>query len=438
MNQNAKERNERVKWHQEARFGMFLHWGLYAIPARGEWVRSKERMTVEEYEPFFQEFDPEQYDPKEWAHLAKEAGMKYAVLTAKHHDGFCLFDSALTDYKSTNTPAKRDLVQEFLEAFRAEGIRVGLYYSVIDWHHPDFPHYGDMHHPMRDNETYSNEGRDFNRYLDYMFGQIRELLTNYGKLDIMWFDFSYGNMRAETWHAKELIDMVRSIQPDILVDNRLEGSGESSGSILTGNPTSYAGDFASPEQMIPPYGLRDDEGNPIPWESCVTLNNNWGYAAADHHYKTSKMVIHMLVECVSKGGNLLLNVGPNARGQFPEESVRILKEIGAWMKNNHDSIYGCGLPDLEKPEWGRYTRRGNHLYAHVMEAQAGAICLPGLAGRVARIRLLADGSEIRQSDYWNLKEYGENAFFFLNPDTADCYPLPDEKDTVVEILLKKA
>lgn len=437
MNKVVEERTKRTQWYQEARFGMFIHWGLYAIPARGEWLRSVEQLTKEAYEPLKDEFAAENYDPRKWARLAKEAGMKYAVLTAKHHDGYCLFDSKLTDFKSTNSPCGRDLVREFLEAFRAEGIRVGLYYSVIDWRHPDFPHYGDMHHPMRKHPECSNENRNFDNYLEYMFGQIKELLTDYGKLDVMWFDFSYGDMKCDTWKAKELIEMVRSIQPDVIIDNRLEGSGEDAGSIRTLDPTPYSGDFASPEQMIPPEGIRDEGGNPIPWEACITLNNHWGYAAHDHHYKSAKMVVHMLVECVSKGGNLLLNVGPNAKGEIPEESVAILKEVGAWMKKNKKSIYGCGYAELPKPEWGRYTRKGNLLYAHVMEPQVGAVCLENMAGKVEKMRLLADNSEVKETRYWNLKEYDKNAFFFFNPYAADCYPLPDEKDTVVEIYLKE-
>lgn len=430
-------RTERTKWYNEARFGMFIHWGLYAIPARGEWVRSTEQLTRKEYEPFFDEFTADRYEPKKWAALAKKAGMKYAVLTAKHHDGFCLFDSKLTDFTSVNAPCKRDLVREFLEAFRAEGIKVGLYYSLLDWRHPDYPHYGDMHHPMRNNPEYGNEGRHFDNYLDYMFGQIRELLTNYGRLDLMWFDFSYGDMKCDTWKAKELMEMVRSIQPWIITDNRLEGSAEDAGSIRTTDPTTYSGDFASPEQMIPPAGIRNCAGEPIPWEACITLNNHWGYAAHDHHYKSAKMVIRMLVECVSKGGNLLLNVGPDARGEIPAPSVSILEEVGDWMEKNAASIYGCGYANLPKPEWGRFTRRGNLLYAHVFEEQAGAICLPQMAGKIKKMRLVSDGSEIKESFFWNLKEYKENAFFFFDPHASDCYPLPDNRDTVVEIELNE-
>lgn len=251
---------KRMAWYTGARFGMFIHWGLYAIPARGEWVRSDERIKKEDYMPYFYEFDPVDYNPRQWAKAAKEAGMKYAVLTAKHHEGFCLFDSQYTDFKSTNTKCGRDLVREFLEAFRAEGLRVGLYFSLLDWYHEDYPHYGDKHHPMRDDPAYSNEGRDFGRYVEYLHNQVRELCTNYGKLDLLWFDFSYENenavMRGEAWRATELVNMVRQLQPDVIIDNRLEVSGEGFGSLWECNPTPYHGDFVSPEQIIPPPAFR--------------------------------------------------------------------------------------------------------------------------------------------------------------------------------------
>ncbi len=203
-------RTERTRWFLQDRFGMFIHWGLYAIPARGEWVRSVERISNEEYQANFNEFNPTHYEPRTWAKLAKQAGMKYGVLTAKHHDGFCLFNSRLTDYKSTNTPCGRDLVREYVEAFRAEGLKVGLYYSLLDWHHPDYPAYHDRHHPMRDNEAYKDLPQDFSRYIKYLHGQIRELLTDYGRIDIIWFDFSYDQMTGETWKAAELVEMART------------------------------------------------------------------------------------------------------------------------------------------------------------------------------------------------------------------------------------
>jgi alpha-L-fucosidase len=435
-NNNIQERTERTRWFCEARFGMFIHWGLYSIPARGEWVRSVERIPHEDYLKYFGEFSAKEYNPGEWARLAKRAGMKYAVLTAKHHDGFCLWDTKLTDFKATNTPAGRDLVRGYLEAFRAEGIRVGLYFSIIDWRHPDFPHFGDRHHPMRDNPAYGNENRDFNRYLEFMHGQVRELLSDYGKLDIMWFDFSYNELRGSAWKAQELMDMARSLQPHLITDNRLEGSGEHSGTILTANPSDFAGDFACPEQMIPPRGIVNEQGNAVPWEACITMNNHWGYCASDKHWKSAGMIIRMLVECVSKNGNLLLNVGPDAKGRIPPASAEILEQVGRWLADTGESIYCCGIADYEKPEWGRFTQKGKKLYAHVMEAQTGGICLPGLAGKIEKMRLLSDGSEVKTAGYWNLSEYPNDAFFFTNPGSYDSYPLSDEADTVIEITLK--
>lgn len=418
----------RVAWYQEARFGMFLHWGLYAIPARGEWVRSTEKIPLEDYDRYFREFDPKDCDMRRWMEAARDAGMKYAILTAKHHDGFCLFDSAHTDFKSTNTKAGRDFVREFLDAARACGLRAGLYYSLLDWHHPDYPHRGDPHHPMRDSDK--SENGDFDRYLTYLHAQVRELCTNYGKLDIIWFDFSYGNLRGEAWHATKLVEMVRSLQPDIIIDNRLEVSGEGFGSLAACRPTPYHGDFVSPEQIIPPNGLLDAEGNPLVWESCVTMNNHWGYCAQDPFYKPASMLIKKLVECVSKGGNLLLNVGPDANGRFPKESVEILRQIGEWMKRNGESIYGCGISGLGKPEYGRITRKGNTFYYHIFENSIGPLPLFGAEkSKITGIRRLSDGSEVKLSTSWVHSDYPELAFADLGEDPV----LPDPVDTVLEV-----
>ena len=425
-------RAQRIQWFQHDRFGLFLHWGLYAIPARGEWVRSIERVPVEAYQPYFDAFNPVDFDARAWARMAKQAGMKYAVLTAKHHDGFCLFDSALTDYKVTNTPFGRDIVREYLEAFRAEGLKVGLYYSLLDWHHPDYPAYGDRQHPERDNPAFQHVEHHLDRYIDYLHGQVRELCTQYGKLDIIWFDFSYDNMAGETWRATELVRMVRELQPGILIDNRLEGGGDYQGSLLTEQPTEISGDFACPEQMIPPEGIVNCAGQPVPWEACVTMNNNWGYAAADKLFKSPKMLIHKLVECVAKGGNFLLNVGPDARGRFPEESVRILQEIGDWMDRNSDSIYGCGAAGLPKPNWGWYTRKGDTVYAHLLEPNIGPYELPGVQ-RIQSLRLLRDGSEVPALDAFNVHSFPDMTFMNLGGYGATTAPLPDDRDTVVAI-----
>ena len=423
----------RVAWYTQARFGLFLHWGLYAIPARGEWVRSVERIPNGDYDPYMAQFDPRHCDMRAWMAAARGAGMKYAVLTAKHHDGFCLFDSAYTDFKATNAPAGRDFVREFLDAAREAGLRAGLYFSLIDWRHPDFPHYGDENHPMRDDPAYGNEGRDFSRYLDYMHAQVRELCSNYGKLDLLWFDFSYGGLRGEAWRASELVEMVRALQPGVIIDNRLEVSGQGFGSLAACAPTPYHGDFVSPEQIVPPAGLRDAQGRPLVWESCVTMNNHWGYCAQDHFYKPAPMLVRKLVECVSKGGNLLLNVGPDAQGRFPDRALAILEEMGRWMDRNGESVYGCGPAGLDKPEFGRYTRKGDRLYVHILENTVGPLPLFGVdRDRIASIRRLADGSEVKLSTSWVHSDYPGLAFADLGPDPV----LPDPIDTVLEVRLR--
>lgn len=427
--------NKRMEWFNHDRFGMFIHWGIYAIPARGEWVRSVEEISIEDYQQYFDEFNPVDFDPKKWARLAREAGMKYAVLTAKHHDGFCLFDSKLTDYKATNTKCGRDLVREYIEAFRAEGLKVGLYYSLLDWHHPDYPAYKDKQHPMRNNEAYKELDKkcDWDNYIKYFHGQVEELVTGYGKLDLMWFDFSYDQYTGEKWKATELVRMIRKHQPDIIIDNRLEVSGSGFGSIATDNPTEASGDYVSPEQIIPPCGFKDESGRNIPWEACITMNKNWGYCAKDKDFKPSETLIKKLVECVSKNGNMLLNVGPDAKGNIPDESVQILTEIGAWMKKNSESIYGCGASDIAKPENGRITKGENSLYYHIMENAIGSVELAGIgADKIKNIRLVRDGTELKIAKNWIVDNYPDSVFV----DISETAVLPDPIDTVVKVNLK--
>lgn len=429
---NRQEYLKRMEWYVNDRFGMFIHWGLYAIPARGEWMRSVEQTGKEEYMKYFEEFNPIDYDPRKWAKAAKAAGMKYVVLTAKHHDGFCLFDTKTTDFKATNTKYGRDLIAEYVEAVRAEGLKVGLYYSIIDWYHEDFPHYGDRNHPMRFNKDYTNENRNFDNYTKYMHTQIKELCSNYGQIDVLWFDFSYNEMCGEKWKATELINMVRELQPNVIIDNRLEVNGEGLGSLATVNPTPYHGDFVSPEQMIPPEGILDDMGNPMIWEACVTMNNNWGFCGTDTFFKPAPMLIKKLVECVSKGGNLLLNVGPDAKGNIPQESIEILDTIGKWMDKNSASIYGCNKADIPKPDYGRVTRNGNKVYFHLYENSIGPLPLVGIQkDKVKKIRLLSTGHEIPISTSWVHSAYPDIVFANLGENPI----LPDSIDTVLEVEL---
>ncbi len=247
----------------------------------GEWVKSNERLTTEQYQQYVDVFNPVDFDAKKWAKIAKAAGMKYAVLTAKHHDGFCMFDSKLTDYKVSTRFGGRDIVREFLDAFRAEGLKVGLYYSLIDWHHPDYPNVGN--HPQRDDKEYAKKNFNWDNYLKYMHGQVEELVKDYGKLDIMWFDYSFDEYSGEKWKARELLDMVHKYQPGIIVDNRLN---QNEGTKTSGRMISKYGDFETPEQGIPDEAIVDKYGNAIPWETCLTLNNNWGYFEGDKEWKS--------------------------------------------------------------------------------------------------------------------------------------------------------
>jgi alpha-L-fucosidase len=367
-----------MSWWTDARFGLFIHWGIYSAAGRHEWVKSRERLTDARYQRYFDHFEPDLFDPAEWARAARAAGMRYFVVTTKHHDGFCLWDSDLTDYKVTNTPWGRDLIGPMVDAFRAEGLRAGFYHSLLDWHHPDFP--VDGFHPQRDDEAFraAAAGRDVGRYADYLHGQVRELLTRYGTIDYLFFDFSYPEKGAAEWRSEELLAMVRELQPDALVNDRL------------GIP----GDFVTPEQVQPAARVERD-GRPVPWEACQTLNGSWGYDRDNRDFKTAGQVVRMLVDGVAKDGNLLLNVGPTGRGQLEPEARRILRQVGEWMDLHERSIRGCGASEHPAPPDCRYTRRGDRLYCHVFAWPFRHLRLPGLAGRVAYAQLLHDASEVR-------------------------------------------
>lgn len=375
----------RQQWFDEARFGLFVHFGAYSGAARHEWVRNYERLTIEDYQPYVDHFDPDRFDARAIARAARGAGMGYAVLTTKHHDGFCLFDSALTDYSSPRV-CGRDLVAEFVEACRAEGLRVGLYHSLIDWHHPDFT--VDWVHPLRDepNRDELNAGRDLGRYRDYLHGQVRELLTNYGRIDYLFFDFSYGTSddgqpgkSAPEWDSPRLLAICRELQPDMLVNDRL------------GIP----GDFVTPEQYQPTAPLVDAEGVPQVWEACQTMNGSWGYHRDNTDFKSPELLVQMLVDSVSMDGNMLLNVGPDGRGAITPHDRETLAAIGDWMELHRDAVVGAGHADFTPPREGVYTRRGDRLYLHLFSWPLGFVHCPGLADEVTYARFLHDGSWLR-------------------------------------------
>jgi alpha-L-fucosidase len=392
-NETPAQKEKRMEWWTHDRFGMFIHWGLYAQPARHEWIKRWERMTDAQYQPYFDLFNPDLFDPKAWAKSAKAAGMKYAVLTTKHHEGFCLFDSKYTDYKATNTAAKRDLVKEFVDAFRAEGIKIGFYYSLLDWHHPDFPI--DVLHPQQpanDADTaYArlNKGRDMAKYRQYMRNQITELLTNYGKIDILWLDFSYpgnnghGKSNAD-WGAVELLKLIRKLQPGILVDNRLDLEAYEDGA-----------DFLTPEQ-VKPKELAKFRGQT--WETCQTFSGSWGYFRDENTWKSNHDLLALLITSVSQGGNLILNTGPTARGVFDDRAQLALSNISNWMKFNNRAIYGCTYaPDTFKAPPNTlltYNPATKRLYVHLMEYPGNTLTLPGYRNKVKYSQFVHDNSEI--------------------------------------------
>ncbi|MEE8400430.1 MAG: alpha-L-fucosidase [Desulfobacterales bacterium] len=377
-----------TSWFVHDRFGMFIHWGLYAGAARHEWVKQRERITDEDYQEYFDHFNPDLYDPKAWARAARDAGMKYFVITSKHHEGFCLWDSKHTTYKATRTPYGKDLLKPMVNAFRDEGLRIGFYYSLIDWHHPQFP--VDRIHPQRGDEAFKEKekDRDIKKYARYLHNQVKELMTEFGKIDILWTDFSYpgeGGKGQDDWQSEKLVKMVRKLQPGILLNNRMDLPEES--------------DFQTPEQYTPSRGLTDKDGEPIVWEGCQTFSGSWGYYRDEASWKSNEMLVQMLINHVSRGGNLLLNVGPTARGEFDHRALERLQGMGEWMKRHSRSIYGCTFTPSEfpAPDDCRYTYNPDtkRLYLHLFTWPFGHIRLPNLAGRVTYAQLLNDASEIQ-------------------------------------------
>lgn len=373
-----------TSWFVHDRFGLFIHWGLYALPARHEWIKNFEKIDDATYEKYFRHFDPDLYDPALWAKAAADAGMKYFVVTTKHHEGFCLWDSALTDYKATNTPYGKDLLHPMVEAFRAQNMKTGFYHSLIDWHHPDFT--VDEHHPMRDSpaEREANKSRVLSRYTEYLHGQTRELLTQFGKIDILWFDFSYKDKGKEAWQSDKLVKMVRELQPGIILDDRLD--------------LDYGWDIKTPEQFQPREWVTY-EGKPVVWEACQTLSGSWGYHRDEESWKSVEMLIQMLIDTVSKGGNLLLNVGPTGRGEFDSRALDRLSGIGEWMKRHSRAIYGCTqAPDeFATPRDCRltYNPEKKRLYVHIFAWPFTELHLDGYAGKIEYAQLLNDASEVK-------------------------------------------
>jgi len=386
-----------TSWFVHDRFGMVIHWGLYALPARGEWVKNIERIPDAEYDKYFRHFDPDLYDPQQWADVAARAGMKYFVVTTKHHEGFCLWDTKVSDYKVTKTPYGKDVLHPLVDAFRARGLRVGFYHSLIDWHHEHFVI--DDTHSLRDHPDRAamNAVRDQSKYVEYLHAQIRELLTEFGKVDILWCDFSYPSHDGivgkgrEDWQSERLYAMIRELQPHVVLNDRLD------------LPEGW--DFKTPEQYQPREWVTVN-GQRVVWEACQTFSGSWGYHRDEGDWKTVEQLVQMLIDTVSKGGNLLLNVGPTGRGEFDARALDRLAGIGEWMKRHSRSIYGCtqAPAGFSAPQDCRltYNPTTNRMYVHVFTWPFVHLHLDGFAGKVEYAQLLNDASEIpmRGPEQW--------------------------------------
>ncbi len=351
-----------MQWFTQARFGMFIHWGIYAIPARGEWIKQNESIPEASYQSYFDTFNPVHYDPRVWAKAAKEAGMKYGVMTSKHHDGFCLFDSKYTDYKATNTPARRDLVKEYVEAFRREGLQVGFYYSLLDWHHPDYPVAGDRIHPYRNHPDYQDHTGNLPRYADYVRNQVEELLTNYGKIDMLCLDMWLGK---DIWpENRETVKLLRKLQPEVML--RIRGIGN-------------YGDYYTPEGFVPGAPGNTD----MPWMVIYPLGRFFSYDPDGSQYKGGAWLIRSLVDTVAKGGNFMAGIGPDGEGKFHPQAVRDLEQAGEWLKVNGEGIFATRpRQPWQEGEAIRFTRakQGGCLYAFAMQ-------WPGRSLRLESVRL---------------------------------------------------
>jgi alpha-L-fucosidase len=388
-----KDKDERMQWWREAKFGMFIHWGLYSILAgewdgkevtsfsSAEWIMDALKIPVSEYEKLLPQFNPVKFNAEEWVRSAKNAGMKYIVITSKHHEGFCLWPTGTTGWSVKSAPFKRDPLKELADACRKEGIKLCFYYSIMDWHHP-------LYENTRPWNDLVKGKPDMDKYTDYMKVHIKELITSYGPLGILWFDGEWEESWTEA-RAEDLIKYIKGLQPDIIINNRI-GKARTGMAGLNAPGFKQLGDYGTPEQEIPSTGIPG-----LDWETCMTMNNTWGYSRFDNNWKSSNTLIYNLIDIASKGGNFLLNVGPEASGIFPDSSVKILDGIGRWMKINGESIYGTKASPFSKTGWGRCTQKevngSTRLYLHVLEYPAGnKLVLSGLMNRIKKAWMLSD------------------------------------------------
>ncbi len=354
----------RMRWWREARFGMFVHWGLYSQLGRHEWVMNRERIPVAEYEKLADSWHPKERPAREWAALAKEAGMKYMVMTTKHHEGFCLWDTRQTEYNAVRHGPTRDLVREYVEACREFGLKIGFYYSLMDWHHPD-------------GAACAGDEAARRRFLDFTQGCVRELMTNYGKIDILWYDVSWPLRSPELWESAKMNAMVRQLQPGIIMNNRSQ----------------LPEDFGTPEEHVTAEGVGRD------WEACMTFNGSWGYmpSAPAEDWRTVREVLSMLRTASAGQGNLLLNIGPHPDGSVPEEAVERLLPVGKWLASNGEAVYGAVDRADGNMEWmptGQWTVKGSTAYYWCSRWPGTELAIGGLTVKVMKASILASGKPV--------------------------------------------
>jgi alpha-L-fucosidase len=387
--ETKEQRDQRMGWFRDARFGMFIHWGLYAAAAGewngkpvegiGEWIMNNGHVPVADYEKLADRFNPVKFNATNWVRAAKDAGIRYIVITSKHHDGFSMFDSRVSDYTIVkSTPFQRDPMKELATACKEAGVRFCFYHSIMDWHHPDAQRIGYPNYNNAPSNPY------FPRYVQYYLKpQLKELLTNYGPLGILWFDGEWiGDWKAEM--GKDLYAWCRSLQPDLIINNRVGKARNSMQGMDKGEGA--VGDYGTPEQEIPATGF----GPGVDWESCMTMNDTWGFKKNDNNWKSPATIIGMLIEGASKGGNFLLNVGPTAEGEIPGPSLERLAEVGKWMKINHEAIYGTSASPFKNLACGRCTQKAGKLYLHVQKWPSDAKLLVPVRNKVTKTYLLAE------------------------------------------------